>query len=571
MKQEKYFVSRLFLQFYIPALLSSLGLAIGALADCIYIGNRLGEQGLYVIGIMSPVYMVFMTFTVAMAVGGTIKFSNLLGNGNYKEGRKNCMNILVFNFIGVCILSVIGLLFSKQLIEIFGVSPDSEAYGMALTYARYMFAFCPILFMQAPLEYYVHSDGNPKLASLAMVVGCIVDCGTGYLLIVVGHAGVNGSIFSTVFGALAMEGICLTHFLRKKGSIRIEKVTISLKNAWRDFKTGFTTSAQYIYKFIVLFVFNRFLFEINGEGGVAIYDVVVNMVAIVFAFTEATLLAFTPLCATFTGECNERNVKTCFKISAVVGSVTTIVATVVLSIFAEPFCLFVGLDGNIAVSGAHALRLVAASYVIASINCIIATLYQTIGKEKISFLITIMRELIILLGCGTIAFFVNREAFWYVYLAAEAISLVVILIFVFIRKVVAHKSIVDFHEKIVFSESFNGSCEKISNTCERMQEFMENHNIGMKQAMMITLAVDETCRIIAAQSGDLKLQITLVLEDDTCVVHLRDNASKFNPMEIDENSDEALGLKIVRKKAKEYYYRQFVGFNMLTLLFERNV
>jgi hypothetical protein len=42
-------------------------------------------------------------------------------------------------------------------------------------------------------------------------------------------------------------------------------------------------------------------------------------------------------------------------------------------------------------------------------------------------------------------------------------------------------------------------------------------------------------------------------------------------MEIDENSDEGFGLKIVRKKAKEYYYRQFVGFNMLTLLFERAV
>ena len=78
MKQEKWFVRRLFLKFFVPALLSSLGLAVGALADCIYIGNRLGEDGLYVIGIMSPVYMIFMTFTIAMAVGGTIRFSNLL-------------------------------------------------------------------------------------------------------------------------------------------------------------------------------------------------------------------------------------------------------------------------------------------------------------------------------------------------------------------------------------------------------------------------------------------------------------------------------------------------------------
>lgn len=569
MKQEKYFARRLFVQFFIPALLSSLGLAIGALADCVYVGNRLGEEGLYIIGIMSPIYMAFMTFTVAMAVGGTIKFGNLLGSGNYEDGRKNCMNILIFNFIGICILSAVGLLFVKPLIGMFGVSPDSSVYGMTLKYARFMFAFCPIMFMQAPLEYYVHSDGNPKCASIAMVVGCIVDCGMGFLLIVVGNAGVNGSIFSTVFGALAMEGICLIHFLRKKGSVRIERVKLSIKNAWDDFKTGFSTSAQYIYTFIVIFVFNRLLFEIYGESGVAIYDVVLNVVALVFAFTEATVMAFTPLCATFTGECNERNVKACFKTAVVAGVATTTLAAFALVIFAEPFCRFVGLDGNVALEGARALRLVVLSYIVACINRIVTTLYQTIEKEKISFVITLMRELVVLLGCGAIIFFVNKEAFWYVYLAAELISFVVLLVFVFVQRTVKHKNIIDFGEKIVFSESFSGSCEKISNICERMQEFMENHDIGMKQAMMITLAVDETCRIIATQSGDLKLQITLVLDEDTCVVHLRDNLSKFNPMEIDEDSDEALGLKIVRKKTKEYYYRQFVGFNMMTMLFER--
>ena len=573
MKQEKYFVRRLFLQFFIPSLLSSLGLAVGALADCVYIGNRLGEEGLYVIGIMSPVYMVFMTFTVAMAVGGTIKFGSLLGSGNYEEGRKNCMNVLAFNFIGVCLLSVVGLVFTKPLIGLLGASADSALYPMTLTYTRVMFAFCPILFMQAPLEYYVHSDGNPKCASVAMVVGCVVDCVTGFLLIVVGNVGVNGSIFSTVFGALAMEGICLLHFLSKKGTVRIERVKLSLKNAWSNFRTGFSTSAQYVYKFVVLFVFNRLLFAIDGESGVAIYDVVVNIVSLVFAFVEATILAFTPLCATFIGECNEKNVKACFKTAIVTGVATTTAAALAIVIFAHPFCLFVGLDASIAADGAHALRLVSLSYIVACINCVVATFYQTIGKERLSFVITILRELIVLLTCAILIFFVNRDAFWYVYLAAETLSLIGVLagvfIFAFVQKKLRGQSLIDFKGKQVFSESFHGSCEKISDTCERMQTFLEERGVLLKQALMITLAVDETCRIIASQSGDLKLQITLVLEDEACTVHLRDNASKFNPMEIDMDSDEALGLKIVRKKTSEYYYRQFVGFNMLTMLFER--
>lgn len=49
------------------------------------------------------------------------------------------------------------------------------------------------------------------------------------------------------------------------------------------------------------------------------------------------------------------------------------------------------------------------------------------------------------------------------------------------------------------------------------------------------------------------------------MLHIRDNAGKFNPMEIDDEDEHGLGLKIVKKQAKEYYYRQFVGFNTLTM------
>ena len=67
--------------------------------------------------------------------------------------------------------------------------------------------------------------------------------------------------------------------------------------------------------------------------------------------------------------------------------------------------------------------------------------------------------------------------------------------------------------------------------------------------------------------------MTAVVEDGEVTLHLRDNALAFNPF--DENTEEIsleegkqlelVGLRIVQKKAKEFYYRSYSGFNTLVI------
>ena len=65
------------------------------------------------------------------------------------------------------------------------------------------------------------------------------------------------------------------------------------------------------------------------------------------------------------------------------------------------------------------------------------------------------------------------------------------------------------------------------------------------------------------------LQLTLVDTKEEYILHIRDNARKFNPLEVNDDDEHGIGLRIVKKQAKEYYYRQFVGFNTLTMSFAK--
>ena len=59
--RETLFVKKSFYTFFLPSLLSCLGLALGGLADCIFVGNTVGPVGLSAISIGQPVYMLFTT------------------------------------------------------------------------------------------------------------------------------------------------------------------------------------------------------------------------------------------------------------------------------------------------------------------------------------------------------------------------------------------------------------------------------------------------------------------------------------------------------------------------------
>ena len=56
-------------------------------------------------------------------------------------------------------------------------------------------------------------------------------------------------------------------------------------------------------------------------------------------------------------------------------------------------------------------------------------------------------------------------------------------------------------------------------------------------------------------------------------LHLRDNAKAFNPFDMDTEGIsledgsglDALGIKMIKNKAKEFFYRRYAGFNTLVI------
>ena len=122
-----------------------------------------------------------------------------------------------------------------------------------------------------------------------------------------------------------------------------------------------------------------------------------------------------------------------------------------------------------------------------------------------------------------------------------------------------------------------GSDQDINRVVQQMQEFCVVHGAEEKQTMYIGLTIEEICCAIVERfrdsMGEIYIQATVVVEEDGATLYLRDNAFAYDPLsentegiDLEEGKQlELVGLRIVQKKAKEFYYRRYSGFNTLVI------
>ena len=74
---KHYICRRMFLQVLRPSLIAALAMALANMADAVVVGNRLGENGLAAIGVVTPLYMIYDVAGFAFSTGGCVTHSRL--------------------------------------------------------------------------------------------------------------------------------------------------------------------------------------------------------------------------------------------------------------------------------------------------------------------------------------------------------------------------------------------------------------------------------------------------------------------------------------------------------------
>lgn len=575
-QRENVFVRKAFYNFFLPSLFSCLGLAIGGLADCVFVGNTVGPVGLTAISIGQPVYMLFNTISYSLSIGGSIHYANALSEGREEDGNRIFANVLRTDLCLNLLLCALGLLFLPQVLSFLGAgTPGTEVWANCEALVRTQLLLVPVMFCQGPFYYFVNCDNNPKLAAVALVTSNTIDIVFNYIFVVLLDMGVAGSVYSTGLGAAVMILISLTHFIRNKGCLRFTWPKFEWAAVILSFRTGFATSVQYIYQFVTILVCNRLLMAISGELGVAVFGIVFNVALVAASVYDAISMALQPMVSTFHGECNKSNIRCtlrqAFKVALAVGAVLL----VLLMVIPQWVCFGFGLRTSEELAmGSVAIRVYALCVLPSGINMVMTYYYQAMEKEFTSYLLFTLRSFVFFLAFSLLLSRWGVDLFWWTYPCMELATLAVLCLY---NKKKGSWTYLDEDDSRIYSAFLDSRDADLGAVEQEVSAYLERLDASPTQTYFATIAVEEVCGVILAQAfsvNDGYIQLTIVPhEDGTVTLHLRDSAREFNPFEL--NTDEIsleegkgldiIGVKMIKSKAKEFFYRRYAGFNTLVV------
>ena len=110
--------------FALPMLLGNLLQQMYQVIDSVIVGHVLGKQALAAVGASFPITFAFVSLIIGIGIGGTVVVSQYYGAKQLDNVRKAVDTLYLFMFYSAIILTVIGVLFSEQILRFINTPAD---------------------------------------------------------------------------------------------------------------------------------------------------------------------------------------------------------------------------------------------------------------------------------------------------------------------------------------------------------------------------------------------------------------------------------------------------------------
>ena len=229
MSMEKEKIPKLIRKFAIPCVISMIVAALYNIVDQIFIGwSEAASFGNAATNIVYPFTVISLAFALLIGDGVAALFNLSLGAKDKEKINKSIGNGLVLLVFTSIVLTFIGLVFSKQILSLFGGNPNEvECYQYSKDYLRIICYGLPFYIIGQGLNATIRSDGSPKYAMMATLIGAIANIVLDPIFIFVLKMSVKGAAIATIIGQILTFMISVW-YLRKPKLFKIDREAIKL-------------------------------------------------------------------------------------------------------------------------------------------------------------------------------------------------------------------------------------------------------------------------------------------------------------------------------------------------------
>ena len=397
--------------------------------DGIFVGQGVGSAALGAVNIGVP----FITFAVAVAamfpMGGGTVVAIRMGRED-KEGANHAfMTAFLLTLLASLLLTLIGMAFSRQIVDLSGGRTLSHTMrDMAADYLFYYCAFSVPMLMSTCLSVFVRNDGSPTLSFVGMCVGAGANIFLDWLFIFPMKMGVIGAAIASGLGQVFSVAVLLSHFVRKRGSLRFQRFPVSGALVGKICKRGVPEAASQLTTPVTALCYNLMLAKLVGDIGVSTFSVLNFIYSLVNAILSGTAQGLQPLWGLCYGERDTDGMNLYFRWGIRINAILSVVIYGLLFLFAEPVIQIFNRDPELVQNASAALSLFGLSFIPMALNLIYTAFLYSTKRTLQADAISLSRGVVLkaaAIFCMPVLF--GIDVIWLAPFAAELLTLVLAL------------------------------------------------------------------------------------------------------------------------------------------------
>ena len=427
-------VGKLIFNMSLPMMVSMLVQALYNIVDSIFVA-KLSEHALTAVSLAFPLQTLLIAVGAGTGVGMNALLSKSLGEKNFKKANDTAANAAVLYILSYILFLILGFSVVKPFYLSQIGNADVEIMEMGIEYLSTVMIFSFGLFTQFFFERLLTSTGRTIFSMTSQLTGAVTNIILDPILIFglfgAPKMGVTGAAIATVIGqcVAGIVAAACNHKYNHDVKLSFKGFKPDLKIIGTIYAVGVPSIIMQSIGSIMTYCMNRILIEFSSTA-TAVFGVYFKLQSFFFMPVFGLNNGITPIIAYNYGAKQRKRMIHTIKLSMAVAFCLTFVGFIAFEAIPQVLLGMFNSSQQLLEIGIPALRIIGIHFLIAWFCIVAGTVFQALGKAVFSMIVSIMRQLFVLVPAAYILAKVGGlHAVWWSFPIAEIISLAVSLTF----------------------------------------------------------------------------------------------------------------------------------------------
>lgn len=427
-------IGKLVFNMSLPMMVSMMVQALYNIVDSIFVA-KLSENALTAVSLAFPLQTLLIAVGTGTGVGMNALLSKSLGEKDFKKANKTATNAAFIYAVSYIVFLILGFTVVKPFYRSQVGSADAEIMTMGVDYLSTVMIFSFGIFTQVFFERLLTSTGRTIFSMTSQLSGAVTNIILDPILIFgmfgAPKMGVTGAAVATVIGqcvAGLVAGTC-NHKFNYEVRFQFKGFKPDFKIIGTIYAVGIPSIIMQSIGSVMTYCMNRILIEFSSTA-TAVFGVYFKLQSFFFMPVFGLNNGITPIIAYNYGARQRKRMVKTIKVSLATAFCLTFIGFVLFESIPQALLGLFNASDDMLKIGVPALRTIGVHYLIAWFCIIAGTVFQALGKAVFSMVVSIMRQLVVLVPAAyLLAKFGGLHMVWWSFPIAEVMSFIVSLTF----------------------------------------------------------------------------------------------------------------------------------------------